>query len=168
MVSELLWSYRQLYLPLVQQDETSASDYAKYERESAQAWSALEAAFKHHKQFKEESLQDQSEGAFERLREQLVGWSHEIQWPDGGLDGKWIATASTARECCEKTAIFMGYRYWPFTKIIRQVSLSQKVVVEANSTNRVYLSAQVLKTGVILADLPGQCGSPLGLHELTQ
>ncbi|KAK3306258.1 uncharacterized protein B0T15DRAFT_396538 [Chaetomium strumarium] len=138
VIKELLWSYRQLYLPGVEDEGTSAEDYARYQRESAQAWSALEAAFKHKPEFKEEMLRDMSEGAMERLTEQLIGWSREIEWPDGTGDGVWRSTANTAEECARKTAVFMQDRYWPFTKVIR-----------------VYLNAQVLKTGVVLADLPG-------------
>ncbi|KAK4235702.1 hypothetical protein C8A03DRAFT_46215 [Achaetomium macrosporum] len=138
VIKELLWSYRQLYLPGVEDESTSAEDYAQYQRESAQAWSALEAAFSHKQGFKEGMLRDMSEGAIERLTAQLVGWAREIQWPDGTDGGLWRSTADTAEECAGKTALFMQDRYWPFTKIIR-----------------VYLNAQVLKTGVVLADLPG-------------
>ncbi|RYP02574.1 hypothetical protein DL764_005748 [Monosporascus ibericus] len=138
MVRELLWSYRQLFLPGVESDTTSAADYARYTRESEQAWSALEAAFKHQSRFSKEMLRDMSEGALERIQYQLIAWTNDMEWPEGGEAGCWRSTASNAEECREKTGLFMGDRYWPFTKIIR-----------------VYLNAQVLKTGLILADLPG-------------
>ncbi|GAB1312304.1 Dynamin N-terminal domain-containing protein [Madurella fahalii] len=138
VIKELLWSYRQLYLPGVEGEGTSAEDYARYQRESGQAWSALEAAFKHKLGFGERMLQDMSEGALERITAQLIQWSHELEWPGGGINGLWQSTANSAEECAEKTAIFMQDKYWPFTKLIR-----------------IYLNAQVLKTGVILADLPG-------------
>ena len=123
VLKELVWSYRQLYLPGVESDETSAQDYARYQRESAQAWSALEAAFKHKKEFKQERLRDMSDGALERVTSQLVQWAQEIEWPEGGANGIWTSTAQTAEECCEKTELFMTDRYWPFTKIIRWVLL---------------------------------------------
>ncbi|RYP26651.1 hypothetical protein DL767_007934 [Monosporascus sp. MG133] len=138
MVRELLWSYRQLFLPGVESDTTSAADYARYTRESEQAWSALEAAFQHQSRFSKEMLRDMSEGALERIQDQLISWTNDMEWPDGGEAGCWRSTASNAEECREKTGLFMQDRYWPFTKIIR-----------------VYLNAQVLKTGLILADLPG-------------
>lgn len=119
VLKELLWSYRQLYLPGVESDEISAQDYARYQRESAQAWSALEAAFQHKRDFRPERLQDMTEGALERITSQLVQWSQEIEWPSGGADGIWKSTANTADECSEKTELFMADRYWPFTKIIR-------------------------------------------------
>lgn len=118
-LTELLWSYRQLYHPSVESAETSAEDYARYTRESAQAWSALEAAFGHKREFKEELLRDQTEGALERVTEQLRQWSLDIDWPEGSDNGRWTATADTPDECCSKTERFMQDRYWPFTKIIR-------------------------------------------------
>ncbi|KAK4106679.1 hypothetical protein N658DRAFT_414629 [Parathielavia hyrcaniae] len=133
VIKELLWSYRQLYLPGVGPE--SAEDYTRCQRESAQAWSALEAAFKHKREFKGEKLWDMSEGALERLTAQLVGWSREIEWPDGAVDGVWRSTAETAGECVEKTVLFMQDQYWPFTKIIR-----------------VFLSAQLLEAGVAGGD----------------
>ncbi|RYP61155.1 hypothetical protein DL769_007837 [Monosporascus sp. CRB-8-3] len=138
MVRELLWSYRQLFLPGVESDNTPAADYARYTRESEQAWSALEAAFQHQSRFSKEMLRDMSEGALERIQDQLIAWTNDMEWPDGGEAGCWKSTANNAEECREKTGLFMQDRYWPFTKIIR-----------------VYLNAQVLKTGVVLADLPG-------------
>ncbi|CAG9981490.1 unnamed protein product [Clonostachys byssicola] len=138
VLSELLWSYRLLYLPNVQSNKTSTKVYERYTRESAQAWSALEAAFKHKSEFNESFLLDMSDGAIDRIESQLITWSREIEWPAGGANGIWRSTAVTPRECCEKTDIFMSNRYWPFTKIIR-----------------VYLESRVLETGLVLADLPG-------------
>lgn len=119
MVKELLWSYRQLFLPGVDSDLTSAVDYARFTRESEQAWSALEAAFQHQRQFRRQMLQDMSEGALERIQDQLIAWTGDMEWPDGGDSGFWKSTATNAEECSEKTSIFMQDRYWPFTKIIR-------------------------------------------------
>ena len=139
VITELLWSYRQLYLPGVEGERTTDEEYIKYAKESEQAWSSLQAAFTHKRGFGQAMLRDMSEGALERLTRQLVAWSRDIQWPDQAGDGLWRSEANTAEECVEKTGLFMQDQYWPFTKIIR-----------------VYLSSQVLKTGVVLADLPGK------------
>lgn len=119
LLRELLWSYRQLYLPLVESDETSEQDYARYQRESDYAWSALQAAFGHQTDFTKEFLRDMSDGASDRIIDHLIRWSREIEWPNGGEGGIWTSTATTADECCEKTKIFMQDKLWPFTKIIR-------------------------------------------------
>ncbi|GKU17373.1 unnamed protein product, partial [Fusarium langsethiae] len=137
LIKELLWSYRQLFLPGVESNETSEQDYNRYMRQSEQAWSALHAAFKHKKQFTQSFAQDMSDGALERITDQLIDWAREIEWPTGGVDGFWTSTAQTSEECVEQTKLFMQDKFWPFTKIIR-----------------VYLDSQVLKTGVVLADLP--------------
>jgi hypothetical protein len=119
MIKELLWSYRRLYMPSVESEATSATEYAQYVRESAQAWSALEAAFGHHQGFKEEFLRDMSDDALEGVTRKLNQWSREIEWPEGGHDGHWKSTAHTADDCCRKTGMFMQDKYWPFTKVIR-------------------------------------------------
>ena len=118
VLSELLWSYRQLYLPIVQL--ASEEDYTRYARESAQAWSALEAAFGHRPGFREGQFRDVTEGSLERNTACLMEWSREIRWPDGVVNGRWSSTAESAEECCRKTQLFMRDQYWPFTKAIRQ------------------------------------------------
>lgn len=119
LIRELLWKYRQIFLPHINQDSIDAEDYMRYLRESTQAWSALEAAFKHQSQFSEGFLRDTSAGALERVSRQLIRWTRDLVWPEGGDSGRWTSTASTAEECCEKTSVFMNDRFWPFTKIIR-------------------------------------------------
>ena len=119
LIKELVWNYRQLFLPEIEEDKVDAKDYMRYQRESEQAWSALEAAFKHQRSFKKELLSDRSDGAVERVTDQLISWTKDIDWPEGAQEGIWKSTANTAYECCEKTSTFMQDRYWPFTKIIR-------------------------------------------------
>lgn len=119
LIKELLWNYRQISLPEVEEDKVDPRDYARYQRESEQAWSALEAGFKHRKEFNEQLLSDMTEGGLEKATDQLVKWAHELEWPDGADSGFWKATADTAEECCDMTSIFMQDRFWPFTKIIR-------------------------------------------------
>lgn len=94
-------------------------DCARVQRESEQAWSALEAGLKHQKGFNKDLLSDIAEGGLEKATDLLIQWAHELEWPDDGDSGTWKATADTADECCEKTSIFMEDRFWPFTKIIR-------------------------------------------------
>ncbi|KAF4493723.1 hypothetical protein FAGAP_10157 [Fusarium agapanthi] len=151
LIQELLWSYRQLFLPIVESNETSEQEYNRYIRESELAWSALSAAFKHKRQFTPKFAQDKSDGALERITNQLVDWTREIEWPTSGDDGFWTSTAQTAEECVQKTKLFMQDKLWPFTKIIR-----------------VYLNSQVLKTGIVLADLPGLQDTNLARVRATQ
>ncbi|KFY77671.1 hypothetical protein V499_03018 [Pseudogymnoascus sp. VKM F-103] len=139
LIKELLWSFRRMYLPNAEDDGIAESEYARMLRESGEAWSSLEAAFSHQRAFNKNFLmQDMSEAGLAVATAQLVQWSHELDWPAGADSGKWTSTADTADECYEKTSIFMQDQFWPFTKIIR-----------------VYIEAQILKAGIILADLPG-------------
>lgn len=137
IVKELLWDYGQLYLPGVEQ-ELNADEYKKCCEQSELAWSTLRAAFGDRREFRKELLRDSSDEAKERALALLLQWTQELDWPEGGSDGMWRSTAQDAEECCEKTGQFMENRLWPFTRVVR-----------------IYLSAQVLKTGIVLADLPG-------------
>lgn len=119
LIKELVWNYRQAFIPETEKDEVSATEYARRQRESDQAWSALEAAFRHQRQFKREFLSDMSDGALDRVTEQLILWARDIEWPEGSGSGRWTSTAKNADESSEKTKIFMRDRLWPFTKIIR-------------------------------------------------
>lgn len=116
MIKELVWSYRKRFLPGVESNQTSEADHAHYVREAEQAWSALEAAFKHQKDFSRQMLRTMSEVA---IQEQLAEWTRGMAWPTTGKSGFWTAMATTADECTEKTKVFMEDRYWPFTKMIR-------------------------------------------------
>ncbi|RGP63207.1 hypothetical protein FSPOR_8789 [Fusarium sporotrichioides] len=144
LIKELLWSYRQLFLPMVESNETSEQDYNRYMRQSEQAWSALHAAFRHNRQFTQRFAQDMSDGALERITDQLIEWTREIEWPTGGVDGFWTSTAQTSEECVAQTKLFMQDKLWPFTKIIRS------------------------QTGVVLADLPGLQDTNLARVRATQ
>ena len=118
-IKEQLWSYRQVYLPNMGDDTADSKEFMRAQRESEQAWSALEAAFKHEREFKKELLSDMSEEGLQKATDRLLQWAHEIDWPEGEKPGMWTSSADTAEECCEKTSVFMQDKYWPFMKIIR-------------------------------------------------
>lgn len=120
LIKELVWNYRQMYLPHTEGDNISENEYVIMQRESEQAWSSLEAGFSHQSGFSKDILiNEMSEAGLAIANSQLVQWAHELDWPDNGENGKWTSTADTADECCEKTSVFMQDRFWPFTKIIR-------------------------------------------------
>ena len=135
LIEELVWSYRKLFLIDKANDEgasrdevgsknISDKDYQRIECEAEHAWSALEAAFSHQSRFNRNMLSDNSHDAVPRIVDQLTKWSQDLEWPEGGSDGKWTSTADTADDCCEKTSIFMLNKFWPFTKIIRYLLAS--------------------------------------------
>jgi hypothetical protein len=119
-IKELVWNYRQMFLPSLGDADMGNNEHVRIQRESEQAWSALEAAFRHQKSFTKELLiSNMSEEGLANATNQLIQWAHDLQWPDGGSSGVFKKTANTAEECCNETGKFMEDRYWPFTKIIR-------------------------------------------------
>ena len=134
-IEELVWSYRQFFLKTWAEGD---KDFNKSEAESETAWSALDAAFGHHGNLKSLFGDDSDEG-LKAIQDKLLEWCSDLAWPEASIGGSWSSTAETADECCDKTAIFMSERLWPFTKVIR-----------------IYLDAQILQAGIVLADLPGK------------
>ena len=134
-VEELLWSYRQFFMKEWKEGD---KDYNKQEAESEIAWSALNAAFGDRGNLKSLFGDDSKEG-LQTIKDKLLDWCDGLAWPEGSNGGLWTSTAETAEECCDKTALFMNDRLWPFTKVIR-----------------IYLDAQILQSGIVLADLPGK------------
>ncbi|KAF7894037.1 hypothetical protein EAF00_007551 [Botryotinia globosa] len=153
MVEELLWSYRQLLLPDSDNEGNTldSDEQERVERESAVAWSALEVLFSQQEEFDINFVSDNSKGAFERIKSQLLEWMEKIEFPADDESGLWTASAHTSDECQELTSVFMEDKLWPFTKIIC-----------------VYLDVEVLKTGVVLADLPGLQDTNLARVRATQ
>ncbi|KAL2399997.1 hypothetical protein ABEF93_004121 [Exophiala dermatitidis] len=160
-IEELLWSYRnQHYLDTADekgslrdakgQSRLSNRDHEYIELEAERAWSALKAAFGHHSGFGREMLTSQTRKT-SSIVAQLVQWSQELEWAKGIVNGKWQTTANDADECCEKVSTFMHDKFWPFTNIIR-----------------IFIDAPVLRSGVIIADLPDLYDTNLARRRLTQ
>ncbi|EXV00317.1 Ras GTPase family protein [Metarhizium robertsii] len=150
VLTDYLWKYR-LFYNAEDNTELETEEHRICEADASQAWSALDTAFRHHQEFSKQFLQDDSSGAVERIKAKLVRWAEEIDWPDDVVDSVWRSSARDSRECFEMTRKFMGDKHWPFTKIIR-----------------VYINAQILKTGIVLADLPGLQDTNLARVKATQ
>ncbi|CAK7218513.1 hypothetical protein SEUCBS140593_003572 [Sporothrix eucalyptigena] len=150
-IRELLWSYRRVYLPDIDENEIGAEELRKLENESEVAWSTLRTAFRHEHGFNKAFLEDLSDGAWDRILAKLVEWSDNIQWPHGDTPGHWKTTAQTVDECRDETWRFTEDRYWPFTEIIR-----------------IYLNSSILDSGIVLADLPGLKDVNLARFRATQ
>ncbi|KAL8868691.1 MAG: hypothetical protein Q9174_004824, partial [Haloplaca sp. 1 TL-2023] len=136
---ELLISYRELYQPGIEKElENNEQLYQKIEKKSSVAASTLQSIFPNHPGVTPNRMKDQTEGAFERIFEDLKRLASLLEWPRDAVNGRWTSTAGNAAECHDKVDMFMKKGLWPLTNVVR-----------------IYLNAQVLKTGVILADLPG-------------
>lgn len=112
-INELLWSFRRQFLDA--KDSLSTDDM----KECREAGSALQSAFGSERGYNRQFMTDKSEGAFERILDQLIKWTKTIPWPTGASDGKWVTNAKTAEEFHTKTSLFMQDRIWPFTRIMR-------------------------------------------------
>ncbi|MCJ1266316.1 hypothetical protein MMC22_006199, partial [Lobaria immixta] len=138
-LEELLFSYRQPYQQGLQAElADSPSEYQSLERQSEVALATLQSIFPGREETSPVYLQDTLDGAFCRILDTLKQLASELRWPPGAVDGKWVSTAKTAIECNEKVGLFMQEGLWPLTEVVR-----------------IYLKAQVLMSGIILADLPG-------------
>ena len=114
-------------------------EYESCAQEKTIASSSLAPVFGSKANF-QQLLDDRTPGALERAIEQFTQWAADLtaRWPQSSSGPVWRSTADTADSCCEATDKLMEDESWPFTKVIR-----------------VFLDAEVLKTGVVLADLPG-------------
>lgn len=150
-VKELFWSYQKVLVGDVDAVTATTQEMTALRNESALAWSALATAFSHHAMFSREWLDKSSLADREAIETQLVAWADELEWPADWRDGCLHLDVGTAQEFRKETELFSKDRYWPFTKIIR-----------------VYVNAHILKSGIILADLPGLQDTNLARVRSTQ
>ncbi|CZR60546.1 uncharacterized protein PAC_10442 [Phialocephala subalpina] len=134
-LKELLWSYRQFYLSDLDDKNATADDQKRLEQQSKVAWDTLQAAFGD-KDILTEKLLKKSVGAEDRIREWLEEWTEELEWPDDRRLEK------SCLPICGRSSKLFGN----FGDSNRTFSADD---------GRVYLDAEVLKSGAILGDLPG-------------
>lgn len=121
----LLYSYRDFF-NLSPKDETTQSDTEnteKYRMEKASklALSTLQGIFPNQEESKPEYLEDNTEGAFERILTRLRSLANSLNWPDEDEYGNWSSTAITVADCREKVERFMASGIWPLTELVRYV-----------------------------------------------
>jgi len=116
---ELLWSYRDFHLSDLDKKGLTADEQKSLEAKSNLAWATLNAAFGHKKEFTETYLKDSSDGAAERIQQQLKLWTDSIQWPGESQQSMWCGNAETVEEYHKMTRQFLDGTLWPFIKVIR-------------------------------------------------
>ena len=137
-LTELVWSYRRAYFPGLE-ESLSLEEYKQSQKESETAKSSLATAFGHIGELGKVLQQAlESDEMAEDTVNQLLDWSKRLPWPPCDQKGRYEAIANTVEDCINVTDRFAEEVLWPFTKIIR-----------------IFLDAEVLDTGVVLADLPG-------------
>lgn len=137
-LQELLWSYRKFHIWDLDKENLTADEQKHLEDKAKLAWDTLKSAFGSRRELTETYLKDTSDGAEGRIQQQLKLWTDSLQWPGDSHQNGWLGSAENVEEYNEKTKQFLAGTLWPFIKVMR-----------------VFLSSQVLKSGAILADLPG-------------
>ncbi len=116
---ELVWSYRNFHLSDLDGNGFTADEQKALETKSNLAWDTLKAAFGSRRELTETYLKDSSDGAEERIQQQLKLWTDSIQWPQDFHESGWIGSAETLDEYDRKMEQFLTGTLWPFIKVIR-------------------------------------------------
>ncbi|KAH7024424.1 uncharacterized protein B0I36DRAFT_331391 [Microdochium trichocladiopsis] len=151
VLSEQVHNFRQFYVPGVKESLAARVEHVRLKNQSEEAWVTLKSIFRHDKRFTADFLKgrlvdagtQEASGAgileeVEKITQQLVGWAESAGWLGEEEPDSSYAEARTAAECHRKLAGFRKNRLWPFAKLVQ-----------------IYVDAEVLKSGVVLADLPG-------------
>jgi hypothetical protein len=148
MLEDLVSSYRAYNTEAFREVNNQAEREAvKDKAESAAA--ALNSLFKEHPRYSEENLSREGQEAASEIVRELEGMVEEVQRhrPGGPTATTWTATADTVDDLTSQLDVFIRVRsqdglpvLWPFVGIIR-----------------IYLRSLFLRSGVVLADLPGEC-----------
>ncbi|KAL2786690.1 hypothetical protein BJX66DRAFT_328406 [Aspergillus keveii] len=146
LLEELLSAVRKYYTGAYR--EVSESEEQENIRGAAmRAWDTLQSLFPDQAELDLEFVSQDGEEVVEPIISKLVEWAvaRQDSWPGGRNSLQYSAVANHADECMEQLDILMADSrdrskptLWPFIKLIR-----------------VYLRSPILRTGLILADLPG-------------
>jgi hypothetical protein len=116
---ELLWSYRNFHIWDLDEKGLTADEQMLLEKKSKLTWDTLKSAFRSRMELTENYLKDSSDGAEERIQQQLKLWTDSLQWPGDSHQSGWHGSAETAKEYNTKTQQFLNGTLWPFIKVIR-------------------------------------------------
>ena len=116
-------------------NELTAEEFSKLEQNSESAEQVFETAFSGFDDFNVDKLRHQD---FQAALSVLQAHAKQLRWPPGMKNGEWSCNAETTEECHASLKPFMDNGTWPFI-----TSMS------------VHLDSRVLRSGIILADLPG-------------
>jgi hypothetical protein len=118
-LGELLWSYRNFHIWDLDEKGMTAKEQKHLEKKAKLAWDTLQSAFGSRRGLTEACLKDSSDGAEERIQQQLKLWTDSLQWPGDSHHSGWLGSAETVQEYNRKTQQFLTGGLWPFIKVIR-------------------------------------------------
>jgi hypothetical protein len=116
---ELLRSYRNFHMWDLDEKGMIGDDQRRLAEKSKLAWDTLKSAFGSRRELTETYLKDSSDGAEERIQQQLKSWTDSLQWPGDSSQSGWLGSAETVQEYNRKTKEFLTGTLWPFIKVIR-------------------------------------------------
>ena len=169
-IDDLLFEFRAPHEPgILERLQQDSDEFRDIERKSEVAFSTIDSLLGKYGEITRDFLldtsswdTDTSKGSVEDIKTCLHGFAESIEWPQGTEGGQWEETAASPRECRQKVAQFMDNGFWPLIDTVKYVAEPKHLsmcFVDAGLCIRIYLSAQILKTGIILVDLPGWLSS---------
>ncbi|KAK2743243.1 hypothetical protein FQN57_004932 [Myotisia sp. PD_48] len=135
-LAQLLDDYRAPFSPSALSSEVSADEMVELERNSEAARLSLEQSLSRHADRDIELLKSDS---YEHALSCVKRWARMIEWPDDVSHGRYSATA----------------RDFPHLRQLLDTYVPDSLLAFVK-TVRVYVPAQVLQNGLIIADLPGK------------
>ncbi|KAJ5263281.1 hypothetical protein N7478_010886 [Penicillium angulare] len=147
LLEELLRSFRVYYCESLNQEITSAEERAKCEVEADNAWTALDSIFHDQHELTQEFLLGEGSAAWEAIINKLQKWANTAVAGRSGDGQGLVSKVSTGSlQACKDYLDHLSAEshengdpvLWPFIKLIR-----------------VYLKSPILRTGLVVTDLPG-------------
>ncbi len=116
---DLLWSYRDFHLSDLGERGLTADEQISLQNVSKLAWDTFRAAFGSQEELTEAYLRDSSDGAEERIQQQIRLWASLLEWPGNSHQCTWLESAETVEEYHTKMERFLVGSLSPFIKVIR-------------------------------------------------
>ncbi|KAF7589335.1 hypothetical protein BBP40_004449 [Aspergillus hancockii] len=145
LLEELVQSFRMYYTNLYREVD-NIEEQERIRDRSTRAWSTLNSLFRDQPDLTHEFLSEETEGALHKILNRLEEWAaRSCMRRPGGSALQHTINPGNVQECRSQLDMLTmdphderEIAIWPFIKLIR-----------------VYLRSPVLRTGLILADLPG-------------
>ncbi|OQE20840.1 hypothetical protein PENFLA_c015G08880 [Penicillium flavigenum] len=147
LLAHLLLDFRKFYVSSIYRELQTIEEQRKCQDAAVKSWETLHSLFKTQPRLTIEFLSDESEDAHSEILALLEGWAYAgLINRQGGSDALEYSVIAGDVEECKSILDHLaadnpeggGPTLWPFIKLIR-----------------VYLSSPILRTGLVLTDLPG-------------
>ena len=165
LLEELLSAVRKYYTGAFR-EVSEPGEQENIRSAAGRAWNTLLSLFPDQPELDLDFVSQEGGDAVEPIITRLEEWAMAAQdsRPGGRNSLQYSVVANHADECMEQLDSLMADSRdrnrpasWPFVKLIRFETVSSSIpdIDAFLTTTRVYLSSPVLRTGLILADLPG-------------